>query len=414
MPNKKGMTIPMAGTVFLIITVVAFSFLGLFSRSFEGENIEQGGLTISLSNHLEFWRKSLDESMQIISKRAAYDLGKNGGIEGKEIAVWNKTYPSITVLKDRLERKIKDNIPKGSIEDGRRVEWRNDNVSVSGYNTVCGPIKDSKCFLIDGYKEFSIYDKTLDSNTFLNYTINSSINSSYFKLLNAGRAILENNTYVSLLVSDRLLLEQTMKIIYGVDASILINGQNPDYLDVTLSDDSCIALNEFYCIVPAKPPEPSLVIWNGATIPYDYLYLHYQIYQPGLGGVIEVHAYNSSGDEVQANVTIIDEGFKKRGDFNRDGVINITDVNLLIPWWGKFSPPAPPEIDLNNDGFIDLMDISRLGINFGRTAPSLLTNFTWVIEPGNCTLIATYKGANQTKSVIVPLGTTQVVNFNFS
>ena len=80
--NKKGITIPVLGTVFIVIAIIGLASLNLFILPLEAGNIQKGGVSISLSNNVEFWKKSFDESLQIISKKSAYDLGKIVGVEG--------------------------------------------------------------------------------------------------------------------------------------------------------------------------------------------------------------------------------------------------------------------------------------------------------------------------------------------
>jgi hypothetical protein len=54
------------------------------------------------------------------------------------------------------------------------------------------------------------------------------------------------------------------------------------------------------------------------------------------------------------------------GDINRDGRIDISDVNPIAFWWGKRVPPAPAYADLDGDGRIDISDVNQIAWNWGR------------------------------------------------
>lgn len=59
------------------------------------------------------------------------------------------------------------------------------------------------------------------------------------------------------------------------------------------------------------------------------------------------------------------------GDVNHDGVVNTTDLNLLTASFNKRTGDAGfnSNADFNGDGIVDIYDLVRLGLNFGRTAP---------------------------------------------
>lgn len=57
------------------------------------------------------------------------------------------------------------------------------------------------------------------------------------------------------------------------------------------------------------------------------------------------------------------------GDANRDGVVNGADIGVLASPFGKRTGDAGfvPDADVNGDGIIDIYDLVRVGLNFGRT-----------------------------------------------
>ncbi len=55
------------------------------------------------------------------------------------------------------------------------------------------------------------------------------------------------------------------------------------------------------------------------------------------------------------------------GDINRDGIVNIIDVNL---WRDNYreTNPNPPEADINNDGIVNVVDFSYIFTNWRKTS----------------------------------------------
>jgi hypothetical protein len=54
------------------------------------------------------------------------------------------------------------------------------------------------------------------------------------------------------------------------------------------------------------------------------------------------------------------------GDINRDGIINLLDLNYIAFNWGKTVPPAPAKADLNGDGIINLLDLNPIAFNWNK------------------------------------------------
>ncbi len=53
-------------------------------------------------------------------------------------------------------------------------------------------------------------------------------------------------------------------------------------------------------------------------------------------------------------------------DFNADGHVDITDLDMQASRFGKTAPPAPSQYDVNHDGDVDISDISYVAGWFGR------------------------------------------------
>jgi len=59
------------------------------------------------------------------------------------------------------------------------------------------------------------------------------------------------------------------------------------------------------------------------------------------------------------------------GDLNNDGVVDIRDISIAGRAYGSYPghPRWNPNADINNDNIIDIRDISTIGRNFGKTDP---------------------------------------------
>lgn len=273
MYNKKGVAIPVLGTVFIIISIIAFAILGTVGGEFLRSSTEKAGKTISLVNFAESIRKMTNESLDIIARRTAYDLGKLGGIKGTDTTIWTVNYPKIEDLKTILENEIKQRLPHSDITDDRKITWENNSINIDIIYSL-DPVIYSTSFLAGGFTNFSVYDQSIDSKIKVNHVFNHPVNSSYFKLLHIGRQIFEDAAYYSLLTTDTAMLETSLKTDFNIEASIKDSG---DYWNISLKDVNCLLTNEFYCIAPLRADEPKLVIWKGENIPYDYLQLNFRI-----------------------------------------------------------------------------------------------------------------------------------------
>jgi len=231
------------------------------------------GQMISFGNYVHLFVKNFNQSINFISQKAAYDLGKTGGIEGTESSIWSISYPKLSDLEIELEDKIK-NLPTENIEGNKMITWREGSINVLNYDiNPCGRLEDSNCFLVNGSKKFSVYDGSIKTKTEINHRIKSLISSSYFKLLYVGRLIVEDAKYSSKL-NDPVGLENDLTNDFpGLDFTISLSG---NILDVLIEDQICDLINEFYCIAPINPEEPGITI-NGDSVLYDYLKLNFKV-----------------------------------------------------------------------------------------------------------------------------------------
>ena len=58
--------------------------------------------------------------------------------------------------------------------------------------------------------------------------------------------------------------------------------------------------------------------------------------------------------------------FGDLGDCNKDGYINQADVNIIAANWGWMGPPGENPADINSDGKVDMLDMTKLVISLGK------------------------------------------------
>ena len=98
----------------------------------------------------------------------------------------------------------------------------------------------------------------------------------------------------------------------------------------------------------------------------------------------------------RSSLTLIATG--TGGDANLDGVVNLSDFNLLAANFGS-SVASWLEADFSGDGLVSLTDFNILAGNFGQTvAGTELTPQDWaalagvVPEPGGCAALVLILG----------------------
>jgi len=228
------------------------------------------GTLISFENRNILLLKSLDLGVKFISQRAAYELGKTGGVSSPVPVFWTETYPQIDDLKKELEEKISEMLPSLDIVDRIEIEWGDTNVTIESFS--------SKDFKVVGEKKLSVYDETTSSRTNIEHDINSVIKSSYFRLLEVGREILENVAYSSLL-NDEVLLESTLNndfkdeyLRFTITPTIL--SDETDILDIVIRKYYCP--DDFSCFAPLTSEETGIT-YEGEDILFDYFKLHFRV-----------------------------------------------------------------------------------------------------------------------------------------
>jgi hypothetical protein len=171
------------------------------------------GLLVSSEDFNFFILKMLNQSIEFISQRAAYDLALNGGFMKNREVYWNYNYPKISDLRKNLEDAIGSTLPSFYKKFDKIIQLEDAKIIIGEQS----PLSASEYFDVTGYANFSIYDETVRSRTFSNFNIDSRAVSSYFKLLWVAREILENQTFNSSLNDVNALLTklQTEKLPGG-------------------------------------------------------------------------------------------------------------------------------------------------------------------------------------------------------
>jgi len=105
---------------------------------------------------------------------------------------------------------------------------------------------------------------------------------------------------------------------------------------------------------------------------------------------------------VKATVVVVDSAFHAKGDVNRDGYIDATDVDLIRAAFGS-QPGDPnwnPDCDLNGDGSVDSTELGIIGVHLGETAPTYTTPSKVEVSSGKCVVIGNYRAQKLRKEFV--------------
>ena len=101
---------------------------------------------------------------------------------------------------------------------------------------------------------------------------------------------------------------------------------------------------------------------------------------PAFAGTIDCGPTDTDSDGVYdlcdncsstANVSQTDADFDGYGnacdaDFDNNGGVDLGDLTLLGANWNQTVPPAPAQLDTNDSGGVDLADLTLLGATWGQ------------------------------------------------
>jgi hypothetical protein len=276
--SSKGLVITTIGNILVVVAIILLTLTGLFGSSFEVESMQKSGLTLSLENSAYMWTGALEESAKIIAMRSAYDIARTGGTYGSEIATWYVNGPDVMDLKANLEDIIVERLPAGSLNAGLPVSFDEGFIDISEYDGSCGPIQSSTCFHIDGEKEFSIADETIEAAVNLEpYRFNLDAKSNYFSLVYAGRAIMEEEQFSSLLDTGSIgTLVSRFKGDSRFSSLEIEADVSVDFIEFALWDESCIGTDSYYCLTPLTASDEGITV-DGEEIPYDFTKLIFRV-----------------------------------------------------------------------------------------------------------------------------------------
>jgi hypothetical protein len=268
--------------VILLVTTLTVMFIIGAGEPVNRTIVTVEGKLMSFENNVNNFVKSYDQGSIFISQRAAYDLGKTGGMRSE--AMWTSTFPTIDTLRSELEDQIKERLPTQDISDKLEVTFGDKSVGISDYDTLpCLTSSGSDCFFVNGQQGILVYDREVDSTVNMNpHQFSPKVESNYFKLLVAGRALMEEdrfNTYLSDAVG---LGNEFSKAKLGGDERFA-----DVELEVSISDDVITltlvehcADSDAYCFSPMNKGETGDPELNGV---YDYnkLSFKYSMAQTG-------------------------------------------------------------------------------------------------------------------------------------
>ena len=259
------------GGIFLIL-VAATAIVLYIVKGAEPVNsdiVTVEGRLIAFENYVNMLLNSFDHSADFIFQRAAYDLGRTGGLESQ--AYWTSTYPKMDVLEQNLVSAMSKKLPSGTMDSVRKVVWGNQLLNVF----PCDPPEDSSCFFVKGTKNITVYEKTAEAGTTTSHEFDRKIDSNYFKLLNAGRAVMED-PQLSTHLSDAGALVNALNAdprFNDLDFDVMVSG---NVVKVTIEE---YCPNKIYCTSPLNIGETEEI----SGVPYDYnkLIFKYQMTQTG-------------------------------------------------------------------------------------------------------------------------------------
>jgi cysteine-rich repeat protein len=259
--------------------IVAILIIGAFIFFFINQREPQDAMVVSREGELSSFEnfnylflKNYNESMVFISQKAAYDLGLNGGYPD-DSPIWTEGFPSIDTLKENLMERIKENLPYSYTKGEKEVTIQTVTVNIE---------EQTDYFYLRGNAEIVLYDKNINSGVTVDYEINSYVPSSYFRLMNAGRAIMEDKTtFPDLLLSNAQALVNklySLKVsdtrFTDLDFEKRVNG---DIVTITITDHC--QYPQIRCLSPLNPGETGEKI--GILYDYNKLIFKYQMAQTG-------------------------------------------------------------------------------------------------------------------------------------
>jgi len=88
---------------------------------------------------------------------------------------------------------------------------------------------------------------------------------------------------------------------------------------------------------------------------------------PGTTYNYRIRATDAAGNTVtSANRTFFTARISRRGDLNNDGLVDLTDLSILFRWWNSNNAAG----DVNGDGAVDVYDLSILLFNWNTMPQS--------------------------------------------
>jgi len=322
------------GGILIVLLLTSFAIIWVTATGPASAVIatKEGNL-ISFRNKAELLMKSLEQNIEFVAQRAAYNLGKTGGIRGSSVSYWNADYPKFNDLQLELEREIEINLPQNDIKNDVEIKWMGSYISVYPYWKLVGDVNfdnivdmadasicvaaygsspgdanwektcdfnddneidlfdlvrlatnygrtnadaGSEVFEVSGYKNFSIYSKSVDTTISIDQKIKNNASSYYFEMIAIGRKIVEDSRY-NILFSDLNALENLLREDFK-DLNFSLTDQGT-YIDVLIKQNdtfNCIAGGQSFCLAPLRPGETGITI-GGNSVLYDYLKLNFRI-----------------------------------------------------------------------------------------------------------------------------------------
>ena len=251
------------GGILVILLLGSFVIINVVGKGDVSRTIVvNAGSIITFVDESEMLMKTLEQSADFIAQRSAYEYGNS------EI-LFTSASPSLSEFTDGIKNKFLENMPSLDYSGFRKLTWGDSNFSLE----ACQPVSSSRCFNVEGYKEFTYSDSTYDLTLNAKKAIEKQVSSSIFRLFDIARRIVDDSNYNSLFSNPSQLDTRLESDFSGFDFELnTINNE----LHIVIEDRSCNLTNDFSCLAPLKSDEPKVNI-NGNPIPYDYLKLRFRV-----------------------------------------------------------------------------------------------------------------------------------------